>query len=258
MNHLYGKDFYKDRHQQTAYSANVVLSLLLDVLPPVRSAVALGCGVGTWLSILREKGVPDVQGLDGPWVDQGLLEIPKENFQVVDLTELPVIDGQYDLAISLEVAEHLPGDRAEGFVTLLTNAADFIVFAAAIPRQGGVGHVNEQWPDYWADLFAKRGFRVMDVVRRRIWNDKDIPVWYRQNILMFVKESRASTIAAFASGALEESWPLAVVHPDLYISKMNRPSAPSSVKSSGRLFLEMLKIHLKKRAARMWPAIDKS
>jgi hypothetical protein len=210
------------------------------------------------LSILREKGVPEVQGFDGPWVDQDLLEIPKESFRLVDLGELRAIDRRYDLAISLEVAEHLPGDDAEGFVALLTSASDFIVFAAAIPRQGGVGHVNEQWPDYWADLFAERGFRVIDIVRRRIWNDKDIPVWYRQNILMFVKESRASTIAESASGALEEHWPLAVVHPDLYISKMNRPSAPSSVRGSGRLFLEMLKIHLKKRLARMWPAVDQS
>lgn len=258
MNQIYGKDFYKDRHQQTVYSANVILSLVLDVLPPVRSAADFGCGVGTWLSTLREKGVSEVQGFDGPWVDQGLLEVPKENFRNVDFNELLSIDRKYDLAISLEVAEHLSGDSARGFVNALTSASDFILFSAAIPRQGGIGHVNEQWPDYWARLFAERGFCVVDVVRRKIWNDKGIPVWYRQNILMFIKESRVPAVAASVPGVLEDQWPLSVVHPDLYISKTCRLAAASSVRGSGRLFLEMLEIHLKKHVARIWPAVGKS
>src|SRR5579862_3100091 len=56
----------------------------------------------------------------------------------------------FDLAMSFEVAEHLPPDAAKGFVDSLTRLAPLVLFSAAIPFQGGVGHINEQWPEYWA------------------------------------------------------------------------------------------------------------
>jgi len=77
---MYGSNFYKKRHQNTLYSANAILSLALDVIPKVQSAVDFGCGVGTWLSVLKEKGVAEIQGLDGPWVEKRFLEIPEKYF----------------------------------------------------------------------------------------------------------------------------------------------------------------------------------
>jgi hypothetical protein len=34
---------------------------------------------------------------------------------------------------------------------------EVVLFSAAIPFQGGVGHINEQWPDYWVKYFSKTG-----------------------------------------------------------------------------------------------------
>ncbi|MCI5165514.1 MAG: methyltransferase domain-containing protein, partial [Candidatus Electrothrix sp. GM3_4] len=186
MKNDYGHDFYKDRHNKTIYSATKVISIILDALPKVNSAIDFGCGVGTWLSVLKEKGVCEVQGLDGPWVEKDLLEIPHDNFRQINFEGIISCDKQYDLAISLEVAEHLSDKSAVRFVESLTAASDFILFSAAILFQGGNGHVNEQWPDYWADMFAKRGFVALDIVRSKIWNDSQIPTWYRQNILLYV------------------------------------------------------------------------
>ena len=81
MENVYGYDFYKDRHQKTVYSAEKVLSIIFAVLPEVHSAVDFGCGVGSWLSVLRKKGVRELLGLDGPWVNQGLLEISAQEFR---------------------------------------------------------------------------------------------------------------------------------------------------------------------------------
>jgi len=243
MKKIYGHDFYMDRHQKTVYSARTVLSLVLDALPPVHSAIDFGCGVGTWLSVLKEKGVNDIRGLDGPWVEQNLLEIPIENFQQVDFKETIGLKKKYDLAITLEVAEHLPHESASSFVESLINASDFILFSAAIPYQDGRGHLNEQWPDYWADIFNARGYIALDFVRKEIWNDKKIPAWYRQNILIFVKEDQIQNIRDIGLVEFLNPLPISLVHPDLYLSISQRSS---SVGGSLRLFLKALMRYFKR------------
>src|SRR4030095_12347821 len=133
----YKDKFYGNRDAQTAHAARTILGLTLELLPPVQSAVDVGCGVGTWLSVLRERGVAAIRGVDGPWVRAGLLTIPPESFVAVDLTKRIPQSGRYDLAISVEVAEHLPPACAETFVDSLVDLSDFVLFSAAIPHQGG-------------------------------------------------------------------------------------------------------------------------
>jgi hypothetical protein len=162
----YPQEFYASMRDKTTYSANTILDIVLQRIPAVHSAVDVGCGVGNWLAVLREKGATEIQGLDGSWVDQDLLAIPRSNFKQVDLSRSAIeLPRRYDLAISLEMAEHLPPDRAEEFVTSLTALSDYVLFSAAIPFQGGINHLNEQWQHYWADLFAARGYGVHDFIR---------------------------------------------------------------------------------------------
>ncbi|MCB1895620.1 MAG: methyltransferase domain-containing protein [Zoogloeaceae bacterium] len=219
MESKYAHDFYSHRHRQTRHAARTVLSIVLELLPPVRSAIDLGCGVGTWLAALREFGTTDVRGLDGPWVDPALLQIPQQDFQVADF-EKPIVHRQrYDLAISLEVAEHIPESGAGRFVDALVGASDFVLFSAAIPFQGGVGHVNEQWPDYWAAMFADRGHVALDIVRSKIWDDESIPFWYRQNILLFASRDKVSRLAPTVGHVATHTFPIALVHPELYLAR---------------------------------------
>ena len=219
------------------------MSIVLDILPEVNSAIDFGCGVGTWLSVLKEKSVREIQGLDGPWVEQALLEIPMENFRQIDFEEMIKLDKKYDLAISLEVAEHLSEKSANGFVDSLTTASNFILFSAAIPFQGGNGHINEQWPDYWASMFAKRGFVILDCVRGKIWNDKQIPPWYRQNILLFIKKEEKHRVKV-RKIEYSNNVPMSLVHPDTYLLKVNQMS---SIKGSWKLFYLAVKKQVKKK-----------
>lgn len=55
---------------------------------------------------------------------------------------------RFDLAMTIEVAEHLTPVRADSFVEDLTRLSDVVLFSAAIPAQGGINHVNEQWQSY--------------------------------------------------------------------------------------------------------------
>ena len=238
MNGQYKQEFYVNRHQKTVYSAKSVLSLVLKVLPPVHSAIDFGCGVGTWLSVLKEEGVTEIRGLDGPWVDQNLLEIDKKYFIKSNFEEPIFLDKRYDLAISLEVAEHVSKNSASIFVESLVGASDFVLFAAAIPFQGGTGHINEQWPDYWIEQFSSKDYVALDYVRSNIWNDNNIPFWYRQNIFLFVKRERVSSCSLDNINQQKIIPPISLVHPDLYLSKN---SHMPSVRESYNLFFRSLK-----------------
>jgi len=223
---LYTSEFYRTRDSETNYAARKIISLILNTLPPVQSAIDIGCGVGTWLSVLKEFGVKDICGLDGYWVDKQYLVIPNDCFQIVDLKQ-PIIEKpkKYDLALCLEVAEHLPETSAKTLVESLVNLSDFVLFSAAIPQQGGVGHKNEQWQGYWAEIFQKLNYIAIDMVRPNIWNDANIYFWYRQNIILYVHKDRVSMLREVVlpySGSLVHGVTvsinpmLSVVHPDLY------------------------------------------
>lgn len=236
----YTKKFYQRRHQKTAYSAETILSILLEKIPEINSAADIGCGVGTWLSVLENMGVSTVLGIEGNWVDEELLVIPKESFQQMDLSKMETPSQRYDLAISLEVAEHLPPESAEDFVSRLTELSDYILFSAAIPGQGGKNHVNEQWQEYWVKLFRDRGYNVHDFIRPRIWEDERIPFWYRQNILFFSKSSKSATVS-HSSNQLEMGSMLNAVHPNLYLKKREMLDGKIGVRDSLKLFLKSWK-----------------
>ena len=123
------------------------------------------------------------------------------------------------MAISLEVAEHLPESAADDFTSSLTNLSDFVLFSAAIPFQGGIGHVNEQWLTYWVEKFSSRGYLAVDLVRKRIWENQEIPIWFRQNTLVFVKEERFSDLV-FRSCASDH------IPPEVYSFSFRKSIAP--------------------------------
>ncbi|MES1929787.1 hypothetical protein SADO_11034 [Salinisphaera dokdonensis CL-ES53] len=244
----YVQSFYDDRHRQTLYSAERVLECLDPILPDIKSAVDIGCGVGTWLSVLEARGVTKVQGYEGPWVDESLLQIPVECFEKRDLTQLiPAPTERFDLALSLEVAEHLPPESASTFVESLTNQADFIVFSAAIPHQGGRHHVNEQWLEYWLQLFEAHDYIGLDVVRRTLWDDERIQRWYRQNVILVAKRSRVDSLTL--PNSPDALRPLSLVHPrsleDRIAAYERARTKAQSLSGSWKLFRRAVRRSLK-------------
>lgn len=185
MSKGYNNSFYEEFIDSSRLSASVVVPLVMNLVKP-KSVVDVGCGIGIWLSVFKEHGVKKITGVDGLWVDQKLLAIPKESFLGIDVTEAFSLNARADLAVCLEMAEHVPASVAENLVKTLTSIAPVVLFSAAIPHQGGAGHVNEQWPAYWTALFKKNGFVPVDCIRRKIWEDKRVSWFYAQNMFIYV------------------------------------------------------------------------
>jgi SAM-dependent methyltransferase len=217
MSQSYTADFFESHREGARRSARVMVPLVLGLVL-ARRVIDIGCGQGTWLSVFRECGVEDVQGVDGDYVDRDRIEIPAGHFQPHDLSHPFQLSCTFDLAVSLEVAEHLPPESAAGFVESLTRLAPVILFSAAVPYQGGQNHVNEQWPAYWAERFARHGYLPVDCLRRRIWAKPDVEWWYAQNTFLYVEQARLKMDPRLlreyeAAGAVA----LPLVHPRRFI-----------------------------------------
>jgi hypothetical protein len=218
-----------------------VVPIIMNLIKP-KSVLDVGSGTGTWLKAFEEAGIQEYCGLDGNYVDRSQMQIPAEKFMATDLNKPWTLGKKYDLVISLEVAEHLPESSADAFVESLVNHGDTILFSAAIPGQGGQGHRNEQWPEYWQRKFSKHGFYFHDVIRPRIWDNEKVNWWYRQNIFLVNRNKENSTQA------------LAKVHPELFKLKVNNALAykesltngKQGIRTSAAIFFNALKFKLKK------------
>jgi len=188
----YDREFYKSVGKVS--SLDVIVSLIIDIVKP-ESVVDFGCAKGVALSCFKARGVKDILGVDGKWVEKDLLLIEETEFMEHDFSKNSLsLEKRYDLAISTEVAEHLNETRAIDFIDSLVRASDVIVFSAAIPGQGGESHVNEQWPGYWVSMFNSHGYQVLDCLRKNIWYNNTIDFWYKQNLFLFCKKEKISTL----------------------------------------------------------------
>jgi hypothetical protein len=219
---FYTAKFYREL-ESTRQSAMEILPIIIELLKP-SSIIDVGCGSGHWLAAAAELGMTDFLGVDGGWAKESQLAIPAEKFVARDLSTPLKLDRRFDLALSLEVAEHLPESAAGTFVQNLCSAADMIVFSAAIPEQGGRHHVNEQWPPYWAGLFHGSGYQCYDVLRPRIWNNPRIAWYYAQNCMIF---SRTHVPSLGQPGR-----PLSLVHPMLWSAQVARMQSPGKLLES--------------------------
>ena len=232
MSEIYDENFYQDLRGRARSSAREIVPLVQELLAP-KSVVDIGCGVGSWLSVWREFGVSDVFGVDGAYVKKEMLEIPSEQFLPFDLTQALPLERKFDLAMSLEVAEHLPDENAADFVASLTKLSSVILFSAAIPHQGGTHHVNEQWPEYWAKLFAAHDYVALDCLRSRVWQNEKVEWFYAQNLFLFVARDFLNSHENLKQFATQSNL-LALVHPQKYLAQ---------IEWSDRLQQTLLELH---------------
>jgi hypothetical protein len=194
-------------------AAEQVLPVIIKMMSP-KSILDVGCGIGTWLSVATNLGIKEILGIDGEHVDQELLRISKDNFQTYDLEKPFKLGRKFDILLCLEVAEHISTKSSEVLIESLTTHSDVIIFSAAIPGQDGQNHINEQWPEYYQNLFRKYDFDAFDILRNQFWNNTKVEWWYRQNMIVYAK---ANTLAL---KNFNPSIPIqSFVHPELLLLK---------------------------------------
>lgn len=120
----------------------------------IMKIIDVGCGPGIYVKALKELG-HEVIGVD---VDKAN---PYEHVDIFSDEFLQYTD--FDLCMCIEVAEHIPEDLADSLIKRLAHTSDTILFSAAVPGQGGYGHINCQYKDYWIDKFNRNNY-ILDEV----------------------------------------------------------------------------------------------
>ena len=217
--------FYDKRDALTRNAACKILEIVKNQFGTFNSVVDVGCGVGTWLSVAEIKfGAKKIKGIEAEWIKNiEVFPIDKNLIQVQNLESKWELTDLYDLGICLEVAEHLTEEGGFELVRNLANHCQLILFSAAIPNQGGNGHINEQWPAYWQSEFAKYGMEAVDSLRPIIWADDSIPWWYRQNTIIFTNSQNVDTFYSKMSSnrelRLNQAAPLIIQNEPVIIYK---------------------------------------
>jgi len=234
--HKYSKYFYQHHKDLSLNSAKVIVPLVMDMINP-KSVIDLGCGLGAFLRIFQENGVEKILGLDGNYVKRENLLISPEKFLARDLKEKIHLDEKFDLVVCLEVAEHLPEKCTEDFIESLTSLGPVVLFSAAVPHQGGENHINEQWPPYWIEKFAKRGYLLVDALRNELWDNEKVAFWFAQNSFIFVDQTRINNYPKLNEALNKNPLPnLSVVHPAMYLKMFENKDFKNTLKKALNFF----------------------
>lgn len=198
MADLYDARFYDWVKLTAIGSARAVLPIAYAACNP-QSVVDVGCGEGAWLTVWRELGVGEILGLDGAHVRQDRLMLAPGEFMATELNHPPAVARRFDLAQSLEVAEHLAPEAADRFVATLCALSDIVLFSAAVPGQGGEMHINEQHPSWWAARFKAQGYESFDAVRPQLREAAvDVAPWYKFNTVLYANATGQARLSEAA------------------------------------------------------------
>lgn len=198
------KQRYQNMHQShhaeietRSYSNNALADAIISSLQP-KSVIDVGCGIGLLMNQLAKNDI-DVLGIEGTWLQDESMIMSPEKYLRLDLENSFTIQRKFDVCCCIEVAEHLDPSRADGFIKDICALSGAVVFSAAIAGQGGKGHKNEQWQEYWCSKFESNGFSTFDLFRDRFRRDNKMLPWLQQNVLLFLdKQHRlADELIAF-------------------------------------------------------------
>lgn len=119
-----------------------------------KSVIDWGCGTGIYLLPFQSRGAT-VLGIDGERTAGA--DLHPLDFECMDIRQA-ILTPPFDLALCVEVGEHLEPEFADVLVGNVANSANHVFWTAALPGQTGSFHQNEQPWDYWREKWIERGF----------------------------------------------------------------------------------------------------
>ncbi len=169
---------------------------LVDVFPRDRIC-DLGCGPGKYVSFLRERQV-ECDGFDG---NPNTPEVTGGTCGVLDLSEPIQLEREYDVIISLEVAEHIPRKYQDAYLANLTaHAKHWLVMSWAVPGQAGDGHVNNRPNTFAVWKIQQLGFQL-DLSKTALLRERASLFWFKNTLLVFSRgtPSKATALKSYAT-----------------------------------------------------------
>lgn len=150
----------------------------------ISSVIDIGCGPGIYVDEIQKIGIKAL-GYDFDARND------KDNIKHIDLTKDSIPSDNSECVLCLEVLEHIEERYAESVIKKIADSASStIIFSAALPGQGGDGHVNCQHKEYWEKIFNTYGWyrnlekenSIKEYVMTGIYMG-----WFTNNVMIFKK-----------------------------------------------------------------------
>ena len=191
--YTYEDNFFANEDHLALKSAKIIVPYILKHIK-LKSVLDVGCGSGSWLYVFQKYGIKKICGLDSHR-EYKYIRISRDYFKYQNLENRIEIKEKFDLAVSLEVAEHISRSQSQRFVDDLCRGSNIIIFSAATPGQGGENHINENNLDYWRNLFKNNDYYPYDVLRKTFNSNYSIAPWYRFNTLIYANKEGCSNMS---------------------------------------------------------------
>jgi hypothetical protein len=191
-NTFYASSNYQ-RHQQYQEIYAFISSIILQELRP-ESVIDWGCGSAYLLHDLMSHGI-EVQGVEGSEESVKFHLSPKITNKIAIQDLLTYRNYKtYNLAVCMEVGEHLEFVQAESLVQKVAQSGKTIWWTAAQIGQNGPGHINCRPLYYWEKLFNENDCYVNWLLTYKIKSlmlkSQKICLgypWFRDNLMIFRK-----------------------------------------------------------------------
>jgi 2-polyprenyl-3-methyl-5-hydroxy-6-metoxy-1,4-benzoquinol methylase len=208
LKYAYPQRFFEDNLEDSRPMAEYLAPRIIKALN-IKSVIDLGCATGHWVDAIDRTGAK-VLGVEGGERAKSMLVCDPKKVIFADLRDPLPLEGNYELVLSLEVAEHIEHKFVDKYLENIDRFnPKLIMMTAATPGQGGEFHVNEQNEDYWNSQFHQLGYKripkVEQLVARMVEDAKNlenpptamrnplsphgvhIPFWMPKNLLVFSK-----------------------------------------------------------------------
>ena len=196
---VYDEHFFSNNQAEGLRHAEWFMPLL-EGLFHFKSLVDVGCGTGHFVKWCDDHGI-EATGVEGS--DAGIKNAICKSILQFDLRAPTLVRGKVkgaDIALCIEVAEHIEEEHVNIFVDTLCSLSDTIVMTAAPPGQGGEHHVNEKPQEYWQSLMALRGFgfdfakttALKEGVMAARTNGFHVATWLPGNLMCYRKATAAA------------------------------------------------------------------
>ena len=120
-----------------------------------KNVADVGCATGLYLSYF-DCQIYGCDVEDSAFVPS-VAKVNPELLYKIDITkEAPPLSS--DVVLCLEVLEHIEEKNADVAIANLAKCVGgILIFSAAAPGQGGVGHINCQLKEYWDEKLISQG-----------------------------------------------------------------------------------------------------
>ncbi len=170
MNDIYNEEYYRQydiddgkidyiqSKEIKAFLENAAERIVNDLHPA--TVLDAGCAVGHLVAALRDRGV-EAYGIDISEYAISMVREDVRDYCVVGSLSEPFpekLPRKFDLVISMEVLEHLSAENGAKAISNLCACTDTVLFCSTPDDFEDPTHINVQPREYWAGLFADRGF----------------------------------------------------------------------------------------------------